>query len=531
MKRRTDDASEIVIVGSGINSLVCAAMLAAAGRSVTVLERNDAPGGCIRSEELFPGYRHDVMAAWYPLFVQGPAYAALKPDLDREGLRFVHGDYATGLATTDGRGLALRRGVDDAILRIDACEPGDGAAFGAMAQRLFGRDAALSFGLLGNDLRRWPAARLLVREWRRRGVDGLLEFAAESLEPFRHWSERSLHSGFVRTLMAPWVLHAGLGPDDAASGLSGRVAFATTVAHGIAVPVGGADAVPRALVSAIERRGGRVIVGVDVERIATRGDRACGVIASGRYFGATRAVACSVTPQQLYGRLLPTAPESVRRRAMAFRFGRGDLQVHFALKAAPRWSPEELGRVPLLHVADDVEGVCLAVAQASNGLLPRAPTLAVGQPVALDPTRAPPGAWILWVQALEMPVRLLGDAAGEIDVAPEACWSERIREAVADRIQARLEKVIPDLRALIVGRRVFSPADLEAMNCNLVGGDPYSGACAADQLLWLRPFAGVRGMRGHRTPLRNLFRIGASTHPGPGLAGASGYLVARRIAG
>lgn len=529
--KRMHDASEVVLVGSGINSLVCAAMLAAAGRSVTVLERNETPGGCVRTEELFPGYRHDVMAAWYPLFVQGPAYAALKADLDREGLRFVHGEYATGLATTDGRGVALRRGIDDAIVCIDACEPGDGAAFGQMARNLFGRDSALSFGLLGSDLRRWSMVRLLLCEWRRRGIDGLLGFAAESLEPFRHWLERSLRSDFVRALMAPWVLHAGLGPDDAASGLSGRVAFATIVAHGIALPVGGADAVPRALVSAIERRGGRVVLGVDVERIVIRGDRACGVIGSGQHFAATRAVACSVTPQQLYGRLLASASGRVRRRAMAFRFGRGDMQVHFALKAAPQWNSPELARVPLLHVVDSVEGVCLAVAQASNGLLPREPTLAVGQPVALDPTRAPPGAWILWVQALEMPVRPVGDAAGEIEVAGQACWSERVREAVADRIQARLEKTIPDLRGLIIGRRVFSPADLEAMNCNLVGGDPYSGACTADQLLWLRPLAGARGVHGHRTPLRNLFHIGASTHPGPGLGGVSGYLVARRIVG
>lgn len=523
------DVSDVVVVGSGINALVCAAMLSAAGRSVTVLERNRVAGGCIRSEELLPGYLHDVMASWYPLFVQGPAYAVLKTELDQAGLRFLKGDYATGLAMPDGRGLALRRGVGDAIDRIDAVAPGDGAAFGGMARQLFGADAALTFGLLGEDPHRWSAIGLLAREWRRRGTEGLLGFCADSLETFRCWAERSLRSDLARALMAPWVLHTGLGPDDACSGMTGRVAFATTVAHGVVVAEGGAGAVVSAFESAIARRGGRVLTGVEVDRVVTHGNRATGVIASGRSYEAGQAVVCNVTPQQLYGRLLPDAPKPVRHRAMAYRFGRADMQVHFSLSAAPRWHVAELGQVPLLHVADGIEGVCLSVAEANNGLLPRAPTLAVGQPVTIDPTRTPPGGWILWVQALEMPARLRGDAAREIEVGADGRWTEAVREAVADRIQTRLESVMPGLRRLILARRAFSPADLEAMNCNLVGGDPYAGACSPDQFLWLRPLAGAGGAFGHRTPYRNLFHVGASTHPGPGLGGVSGYLAARRI--
>ncbi len=523
------DVSDVIVVGSGINALVCAAMLSAAGRSVTVLERNRVAGGCIRSEELHPGYLHDVMASWYPLFVQGPAYAELKTELDQAGLRFLQGDYATGLAMPDGRGLALRCGIDDAIDRIDAVAPGDGVAFGAMARQLFGADAALTFGLLGEDPHRWSTLGLLAREWRLRGTEGLLGFCADSLETFRRWAERSLRSDLARALMAPWVLHTGLGPDDACSGMTGRVAFATTVAHGIAAAAGGAGAVVTAFESAIARRGGRVLTGVEVDRVVTHGNRATGVIASGRSYEARQAVVCNVTPQQLYGRLLPDAPKPVRQRAMAYRFGRADMQVHFSLSAAPRWHVAELGQVPLVHVADSIEGVCLSVAEANNGLLPRAPTLAVGQPVTVDPTRAPPGGWILWVQALEMPARSRGDAAGEIEVDADGRWTEEVREAFADRIQARLESVMPGLGRLILARRAYSPADLEAMNCNLVGGDPYAGACSPDQLFVLRPLAGAGGAIGHRTQYRNLFHVGASTHPGPGLGGVSGYLVARRI--
>ena len=85
--------AQIIVVGSGMNSLVCAALLAQRGKSVLVLERNDRLGGCIRTEELFPGYRHDVLSSWYPLFVGSPAYAALKPALQAAGLEFAQCDY------------------------------------------------------------------------------------------------------------------------------------------------------------------------------------------------------------------------------------------------------------------------------------------------------------------------------------------------------------------------------------------------------------------------------------------------------
>ena len=72
-----DDADH-VIVGSGINALVCAAMLGRKGRKVLVLERNDRIGGCIRTEEITaPGFVHDVMATTFVLFITSPAYAEL----------------------------------------------------------------------------------------------------------------------------------------------------------------------------------------------------------------------------------------------------------------------------------------------------------------------------------------------------------------------------------------------------------------------------------------------------------------------
>jgi phytoene dehydrogenase-like protein len=78
---------DAVIVGSGVNSLACAALLARAGWSVCMLEREERLGGAIWTEELTePGFVHDVLSAWHPLWVGGAAHAELGDELSVRGL-------------------------------------------------------------------------------------------------------------------------------------------------------------------------------------------------------------------------------------------------------------------------------------------------------------------------------------------------------------------------------------------------------------------------------------------------------------
>jgi phytoene dehydrogenase-like protein len=165
------------------------------------------------------------------------------------------------------------------------------------------------------------------------------------------------------------------------------------------------------------------------------------------------------------------------------------------------------------------------VNEADRGLLPAEATIVCGQPAAVDPSRAPEGASILWIQLQELPTRVKGDAAGELDVG-DGTWTEELREGYADRIQARLAKQIENLGSALLKRVTLSPADIEAANMNMVGGDIYSGSCALDQNLVWRPRP---ELPGHGTPVDRLYHIGASTHPGPGLGAGSGTLVAKEL--
>src|SRR5437868_249407 len=107
-------APDHIIVGSGINALVCAAMLGGKGAKVLILERNDRIGGCMRTEEITaPGFVHDVMATTFVLFITSPAFAALGADLARHGLEFCHTGTPTGVLRPDGSHAGL--GPEDAF--------------------------------------------------------------------------------------------------------------------------------------------------------------------------------------------------------------------------------------------------------------------------------------------------------------------------------------------------------------------------------------------------------------------------------
>src|SRR5262245_11786035 len=198
-----------LIVGSGINALVCAAILAGKGAKVLVLERNDRIGGCIRTEELTaPGFVHDVMATTFVLFTTGPGYAARGADLGRHGLEFCHTDTPTGVLCPDGSRAVLTMKQPANIAAFNGFAAGDGDQHGRDVGEI-GANAGLLFALLGGSLWSWPTARLMAREAWKRGPRKLAAFLGEALLPARGWLETSYQSETMRALWAPGVRSEG----------------------------------------------------------------------------------------------------------------------------------------------------------------------------------------------------------------------------------------------------------------------------------------------------------------------------------
>ena len=304
---------DAVVVGGGHNGLVAAAHLARRGWSVCVLERNAEVGGCVATEELtLPGYRHDVMSSWHPLFHLSQAYAELGEELASHGLAYVNTDeWTTASVGADGR-TAL--GHRDPARSAAELSDRDGAAYLAEIER-FGSQIDLIGGLLGEELHSFRSARMVARLGRRLGRRDGLRLAADMVASSRGWLQSRFDGPEPAHLLAPWVLHTGLDPDAAGGGFLTLAIAATPHAVGMPVVRGGSDDFVHAFRGLIEAHGG-----VDPDGVRGRADRRSrrprgGGSSGEEEIAARRAVIANVTPTQLHGRLLCDAPAAAEEAA------------------------------------------------------------------------------------------------------------------------------------------------------------------------------------------------------------------------
>ncbi|MED4226410.1 NAD(P)/FAD-dependent oxidoreductase [Neobacillus cucumis] len=518
---------DVILIGSGHNALIAAAYLTRAGRSVLILEKNDRPGGFLRTEELtLPGFKHDVFAAAHPLFTTGPAYAELREDLEKRGLRYLNTDLPTGVSLEDGRTAVLPTAFHALMEEAERLSPGDGATLAGMFEQLnpYVNDV---FGLFNMDLSSPEATPIINRLLHEEGGAGYSSFAVSLVTTARN-TVSSLHSPVTRAMLASWVTHLGRTPDEVGSGIWVPLTTMALMGGGMPIPEGGSEKLAQALAQLIKDQGGEILTDTLVERILVENGKAVGVrTAKGRKFFASQAVVATTTPDQLYLSLLKDTEISPPLRAQAekFRYGRGCVQIHLALSEPPKWPDERFIRVGQPHLTDGLDGFTLAIAQGAADLLPIKPTFTVDCSTNLDPTRAPAGKAIMRIQVLEVPVRPRGDAADHIDVR-EGTWTKDLTERFTERVLEVVSNHIPNIPSAIMGKYVVTPDKIARFNPNSGPGDPYGGAHDLAQSYLFRP---LPGQLGHQTAIPNVYMLGAATWPGHGVNGGSGYIVAKKL--
>ena len=518
---------DAVIVGAGHNGLAAAIHLASRGWSVGVFERSDLAGGAIRTAEVtLPGFRHDLYAMNLSLFAGSPFLAEHGAGLRAHGLAFAPAEHCFASPMRDGRWFGVSKDLATTLARIEAFSDADATTWRAMLEK-FGADAPHIFALLGSPMTPWALAPTVFKMWRAKGVAWLMETTRLILSSPREFLERNFVSPEVRAAMAAWGMHLDFPPDIAGGALFPYLESMANQSFGMVIGAGGADTMINAMIARLAALGGSVQLNADVTEIVRKDGRAVGVrLADGEHVTAKRAVVAGVTPTALVERLLDggSGDAGFDAAAKKFRYGPGTMMLHLAMSGLPDWTAgKELKRFAYVHLAPDLDMMSRAYAEAMAGLLPAEPVLVVGQPTAIDPTRAPEGKHILWVQVRVLPAEIRGDAAGTIAARD---W-DSAKDAYADRVVEIIERYAPGTKTKILARHVESPADLERRNPNLVGGDSLAGSHHLSQNFLFRP---VPGWARWGTPVRDLYIIGASTWPGAGTGAGSGYMLAKAFA-
>ena len=519
---------DAVIIGAGHNALAAGVHLASNGWSVGIFERSKAAGGAVRTEEVtLPGFHHDLYAMNLSLFAGSPFMKEHGAALGAHGLAFAPAEHCFASPMRDGQWFGVSKDLAVTLARIEKFSHEDARTWAAMLEK-FGADAPHIFSLLGSPMTTRGLLSTGWKAWRAKGAGWMLKMARLILSSPREFLEWNFKSQEVRTTMAAWGMHLDFPPDVSGGALFPYLESMANQAFGMVIGKGGADTMIKALVARLEALGGKVHLNSEVIEVRREGGRAVGIkLANGETVGARRAVIAGVTPNALAARLLPggSGDAGFDRGAERFAFGPGTMMVHLAMSDLPAWrAGEELRRFAYVHLAPDLGMMGRAYSEAMAGLLPAEPVLVVGQPTAIDPSRAPEGKHILWVQVRVLPARIAGDAAGRITAKD---W-DAAKDAYADRVLDIIEGYAPGTKAKVLARYIESPADLERRNPNLVGGDQLGGSHHLSQNFLFRP---IPGWARYATPVKDLYMIGASTWPGAGTGAGSGYMLAKMLAG
>ncbi|MBM3573647.1 MAG: NAD(P)/FAD-dependent oxidoreductase, partial [Alphaproteobacteria bacterium] len=284
---------------------------------------------------------------------------------------------------------------------------------------------------------------------------------------------------------------------------------------------GGMGAVSQALAAAAREHGAEIRTDAPVARVLVRNVRAEGVrLETGEELRA-RAVAANTDPKRTFLKLVGSEHLDPEFAADIehLRMGHASLRMNLALSGVPEFAALSAAEaqtalgcaITLLPNRATVER-CYLMARA--GEIPPEPYINIQIASALDDSLAPPGHHVMSLLCKYYPYRL---ADG---------WSwDGIKDQVADRILAAVERHIPNLGRIVVARQVLSPLDLERV-FGLTEGDIFHGRHDLDQIFSLRPHP--KAAR-YRTPIAGLYLCGSGSHPGGGVSGAPGHNAARRV--
>ena len=522
---------DAVVIGGGHNGLTCAAYLAGAGLSVCVLERRAVLGGAAVTEEFHPGFRNST--ASYTVSLLNPVVIR-DLQLVRHGLVIVPRPFANFLPLPDGGYLKVGGGLETTqaevakFSRRDALRLPD---YYAMLDRVAAvlRELVLETppnvgGGIGALLDAWKVARrfrALDLGGQRDVLDLFTKSAGEVLDRWFESDPIKAALGFdavVGNFASPYtpgsayvLLHHVFGEVNGRRGQWGHAR-------------GGMGAITQAMAKECAARGVTLRTNAAVARVQVEAGRAAGVMLdTGEVVRATRVVA-NVNPKLLFGQLVGAEhlPADFRERIAGYRCGSGTFRMNVALSELPDFSalPGKTGATH--HASGIVIAPSLAYMEraffdAKSHGWSAAPIVEVLIPSVVDDLLAPHGMHVASLFCQHVHPDLPKVAAGR-------GWDDA-RDEVADLMIETVDRVAPNFRASVVGRRALTPLDLER-DFGLIGGDIFHGALALDQLFAARP---VLGHASYRAPLPGLYLCGAGAHPGGGVTGAPGHNAAREI--
>jgi len=456
------------VIGAGPNGLAAAIVLAQAGVRVDVLEAESMPGGAARTLELtLPGFLHDFGSAVYPLGAGSPFFASLP--LINHGLEWIHSPAALAHPLDDGTAVMLERDLGEAKDSLGI----DGPAWDKLMRPFVERWSEFAPEILR------PVSFIPRHPWL------MARFGMLALQPARVVARR-FRSQRTQVLFAGLAAHSFLSLDEPLSAAFAILMAVPAHTVGWPIPRGGAQSLTNALCRFLSTFESKLSTSSPVQNLSA--------------LATYDLLLCDLTPRQLLKVGGQRLSDSYKRRLGRYRYGAGVFKVDYALSAAIPWKATSCLRAATVHLGGSFEEIATSEQEVRTGQHPDRPFVLLVQPSLFDTSRAPAGKHTAWAYCH----------------VPNGSKLNML-----EKLENQIERFAPGFRDCILARRVFSPADLESMDANLVGGDIGGGVMDVRQILF-RPT-----WRHYGTSARDIYICSASTPPGGGVHGMCGYHAAK----
>ncbi len=464
---------DAIVIGSGPNGLAAGIELARAGCAVVLYEARATLGGGASSAALtLPGFVHDRCSAVHPLARASPYFRTL--GLEERGLVWIEPGIPLAHPLDDGSAAFLERSLDATCTALGD----DGPAYRRLIEPLTNQWVSLVEELL-QPILHLPRHPLLLGR-----------FGWRALQPAAGLARRHFRQAGTRALFAGLAAHSFLPLGSLASASIGLVLAAAAHAVGWPIPRGGSQALTDSLVARLREAGARIEVGRPIHDLRVLPTAATKLLDLSAW--EAERVAGSVWP------------EWYRRRLRNFPHAPSVFKIDYALSDPIPWTAEPCRSAGTVHLGGKLEEIEEAERLVNVGVMPARPFVLLAQPSLFDPTRAPSGQHTAWAYC-HIP-RGHGDDC-------------------TDALEGQIERFAPGFRDRILARHITGPAEMEAHNANLGGGDITGGANDLWHLLARPTFTPAP----YRTPAERVYLCSASTPPGGGVHGMCGYHAARTV--
>lgn len=463
---------DAVIVGSGPNGLSAGVRLAQEGLRVLILEAKESIGGGTRTAELTePGFLHDVCSAVHPTAAASPFFRSL--ELEKHGLEWVHPKYPYAHPFEDGEAATAQISLQETAIGLGKDARDYRHLFGEFIEN-WGYISEDIFGTL-----RMPKHPLLMARF---GWYGMFSAKLLASSLFKTKEAKSLFMGCAA--------HSILPLNKAFTASFGLVIGASAHAVGWPFAKGGSAAISKVLSELFQSFGGEIQTNVEVKKLAD--------------IPPATSILFDLTPFQISSIISDRLPPSYKRKLETYTYGPGTFKMDFALSEPVPWLNEKCRQAGTLHLGGTYEEIIDSEASVWKGKHSENPYVLVAQPSLFDDTRAPSGKHVLWAYC-------------HVPNGSETDMSETIEK--------QIERFAPGFRDTIISKHTFNSKEFEAYNSNYIGGDINGGAQFAKQLFG-RP---VLKWDPYKIPVEGMYICSASTPPGGGVHGMSGFHAAESV--